>query len=157
MALAVLATNLTPLSFAAERADAEPAAAAGVETYDARAKRDWEYTGCLWSNDNKTVIFNYKNKKDGSTQSVTVNSTAHKMKSPTCTEEGKTRYTATVYSWDALDGQMREREKTVPVPKLDHTYPATNNLWTIWEISQRRRRPIGAHGARRPKRRLSPT
>ena len=125
MALAVLATNLTPLSFAAERADAEPAAAAGVETYDARAKRDWEYTGCLWSNDNKTVIFNYKNKKDGSTQSVTVNSTAHKMKSPTCTEEGKTRYTATVYSWDALDGQMREREKTVPVPKLDHTYPAT--------------------------------
>ena len=125
MALAVLATNLTPLSFAAERADAEPAAAAGVETYDARAKRDWEYTGCLWSNDNKTVIFNYKNKKNGSTQSVTVNSTAHKMKSPTCTEEGKTRYTATVYSWDALDGQMREREKTVPVPKLDHTYPAT--------------------------------
>ena len=125
MALAVLATNLTPLSFAAEQEDAEPAAAASVEMYEARASRDWKYTGCSWSSDNKTVTFSYKNKKDGSTQSVTVNSTAHKKKSPTCTEEGKTLYTATVYSWDALDGQMREREKTVPVPKLDHTYPDT--------------------------------
>ena len=125
MALAVLATNLTPLSFAAEQEDAEPAAAASVEMYEARASRDWEYTGCSWSSDNKTVIFSYKNKKNGSTESVTVNSTAHKMKSPTCTEEGKTRYTATVYSWDAPDGHVREREKTVPVPKLGHTYPAT--------------------------------
>lgn len=47
MALAVLATNLTPLSFAAEQPDAEPAAAASGDMYDANAildfAWDWEY------------------------------------------------------------------------------------------------------------------
>ena len=125
MALAVLATNLTPLSFAAEQADAEPAATASVEMYEARASRDWEYTGYSWSSDNATVTFSYKNKKDGSTQSVIVNSTAHKMKSPTCTEDGKTLYTATVHALDAPDGRKHKEEKTVTEPKLDHAYPAT--------------------------------
>ena len=126
MALAVLATNLTPLSFAAEQADAAPAAAASVETYDARAKRDWKYTGCSWSSDNKTVTFNYRN-KNGTTKSVTVNSTESK-KSPTCTKDGEIRYKATVYSTghnSAPDGEVRGVEKTVTVPKLNHNFPAT--------------------------------
>ena len=126
MALAVLATNLTPLSFAAEQPDAEPAAAASGDMYDADAildfAWDWEYKGYLWSKDNATVTFYYKNEKDGHVESVTVNSEKHE-KSPTCTEDGEITYTATVHSWDALDADRRTVTKTVTVPKLEHDYP----------------------------------
>lgn len=67
MALAVLATNLTPLSFAAEQPDAEPAAAASGDMYDADAISDftwdWTYEGYSWSSDYATATFNFRNKK----------------------------------------------------------------------------------------------
>ena len=124
MALAVLATNLTPLSFAAEQPDAEPAAAASVDMYGANAildlPTDWEYIGCSWSSDYATATFNYRVEKNGHTKSVTVDS-KKKEELPTCTEDGKTVYTATV--WGAPDALIRTETKTVEVPKLEHNYP----------------------------------
>ena len=124
MALAVLATNLTPLSFAAEQPDAEPAAVASGDMYDADAildfAWDWEYIGCSWSSDYATATFNYRVEKNGHEKSVTVNSEKHE-KSPTCTEGGKTVYTATVLG--APDALIRTETETVEVPKLEHDYP----------------------------------
>ena len=126
MALAVLATNLTPLSFAAEQPDAEPAAAASVDMYGANAildlPTDWEYIGCSWSSDYATATFNYRVEKNGHEKSVTVNSRKKELKSPTCTEGGKTVYTATVLG--APDALIRTETETVEVPKLEHNYPA---------------------------------
>lgn len=126
MALAVLATNLTPLSFAAEQPDAEPAAAASGDMYDADAilylPTDWEYEGCSWSSDYATATFNYRVEKNGHEKSVTVNSRKKELKSPTCTEGGKTVYTATVLG--APDALIRTETETVEVPKLGHNYPA---------------------------------
>ena len=125
MALAVLATNLTPLSLAAEQPDAEPAAAASGDMYDADAildfAWDWKYKGCSWSGDYATVTFYYENEKNGQTQDVTVNSNKKSVKSPTCTEDGETVYTATV--WVAPDALIRTEETTVKEPKLEHNYP----------------------------------
>ena len=124
MALAVLATNLTPFSFAAEQPDAEPAAAASGDMYDANAildfAWDWEYIGCSWSSDYATATFNYRVEKNSHEKSVTVNSEKHE-KSPTCTEGGKTVYTATVLG--APDALIRTETETVEVPKLEHNYP----------------------------------
>lgn len=126
MALAVLATNLTPLSFAAEQPDAEPAAAASGDMYDADAildlPTDWEYIGCSWSSDYATATFNYRVEKNGHEKSVTVDSTKSE-KSPTCTEGGQILYTATVHFWDAPNGLSRTETETVEVPKLEHKYP----------------------------------
>ena len=126
MALAVLATNLTPLSFAAEQPDAEPAAAASGDMYGANAildlPTDWEYIGCSWSSDYATATFNYRVEKNGHEKSVTVNSEKHE-KSPTCTEAGETVYTATVLL-GAPDALIRTETETVEVPKLEHNYPA---------------------------------
>ena len=126
MALAVLATNLTPLSLAAEQPDAEPAAAASGDMYDANAildfAWDWTYEGYSWSSDYATVTFHYRVEKSGRTKDVTVNSEKSE-KSPTCTEAGEILYTATVHSWDAPDALIRTVTKTVPVPKLEHNYP----------------------------------
>ena len=126
MALAVLATNLTPLSFAAEQPDAEPAAAASVDMYGANAildlPTDWEYIGCSWSSDYATATFNYRVEKNGHEKSVTVNRRKKELKSPTCTEGGKTVYTATVLG--APDALIRTETETVEVPKLEHNYPA---------------------------------
>ena len=125
MALAVLATNLTPLSLAAEQPDAEPAAAASVDMYGANAildlPTDWEYIGCSWSSDYATATFNYRVEKNGHEKSVTVNSRKKELKSPTCTEGGKTVYTATVLG--APDALIRTETETVEVPKLEHYYP----------------------------------
>ena len=127
MALAVLATNLTPLSFAAEQPDAEPAAAASVDMYGANAildlPTDWEYIGCSWSSDYATATFNYRVEKNGHEKSVTVDSTKSE-KSPTCTKDGQILYTATVHFWDAPNGLSRTEKITVEVPKLEHDYPA---------------------------------
>lgn len=127
MALAVLATNLTPLSFAAEQPDAEPAAAASGDMYDADAildlPTDWEYIGCSWSSDYATATFNYRVEKNGHEKSVTVDSTKSE-KSPTCTKDGQILYTATVHFWDAPNGLSRTETETVEVPKLEHNYPA---------------------------------
>lgn len=127
MALAVLATNLTPLSFAAEQPDAEPAAAASGDMYDADAildlPTDWEYIGCSWSSDYATATFNYRVEKNGHEKSVTVDSTKSE-KSPTCTKDGQILYTATVHFWDAPNGLSRTETETVEVPKLEHKYPA---------------------------------
>ena len=127
MALAVLATNLTPLSFAAEQPDAEPAAAASGDMYDADAildlPTDWEYIGCSWSSDYATATFNYRVEKNGHEKSVTVDSTKSE-KSPTCTKDGQILYTATVHFWDAPNGLSRTEKITVEVPKLEHNYPA---------------------------------
>ena len=124
MALAVLATNLTPLSFAAEQPDAEPAAAASGDMYDADAISDfawdWTYEGCSWSSDYATATFHYRVEKNGHTKDVTVDSTKS-VKSPTCTEAGKTVYTATVLG--APDALIRTETETVEVPKLEHDYP----------------------------------
>ena len=126
MALAVLATNLTPLSFAAEQPDAEPAAAASVDMYGANAildlPTDWEYIGCSWSSDYATATFNYRVEKNGHEKSVTVDSTKSE-KSPTCTKDGQILYTATVHFWDAPNGLSRTETETVEVPKLEHNYP----------------------------------
>ena len=126
MALAVLATNLTPLSFAAEQPDAEPAAAASVDMYGANAildlPTDWEYIGCSWSSDYATATFNYRVEKNGHEKSVTVDSTKSE-KSPTCTKDGQILYTATVHFWDAPNGLSRTEKITVEVPKLEHNYP----------------------------------
>ncbi len=126
MALAVLATNLTPLSFAAEQPDAEPAAAASVDMYGANAildlPTDWEYIGCSWSSDYATATFNYRVEKNGHEKSVTVDSTKSE-KSPTCTKDGQILYTATVHFWDAPNGLSRTETETVEVPKLEHDYP----------------------------------
>ena len=126
MALAVLATNLTPLSFAAEQPDAEPAAAASVDMYGANAildlPTDWEYIGCSWSSDYATATFNYRVEKNGHTKSVTVDSTKSE-KSPTCTKDGQILYTATVHFWDAPNGLSCTETETVEVPKLEHNYP----------------------------------
>ena len=126
MALAVLATNLTPLSFAAEQPDAEPAAAASVDMYGANAildlPTDWEYKGCSWSSDYATATFNYRVEKNGHEKSVTVDSTKSE-KSPTCTKDGQILYTATVHFWDAPNGLSCTEKITVPVPKLEHNYP----------------------------------
>ena len=125
MALAVLATNLTPLSFAAEQPDAEPAAAASGDMYDADAISDfawdWTYEGCSWSSDYATATFHYRLKKNGDAKDVTMNSRKKELKSPTCTEDGKTVYTATVLG--APDAQIRTETETVEVPKLEHNYP----------------------------------
>ena len=125
MALAVLATNLMPVSLAAEQPDAEPAAVASGDMYDADAilylPTDWEYEGCSWSSDYATVTFNYRVEKDGHEKSVTVNSRKKELKSPTCTEGGKTFYTATVLG--APDALIRTETETVEVPKLEHNYP----------------------------------
>ena len=125
MALAVLATNLTPLSFAAEQPDAEPAAAASGDMYDADAildfAWDWEYIGCSWSSDYATATFNYRVEKNGHEKSVTVDSKKKEEEPPTCTKDGKTVYTATV--WTAPDGIVRPEEITVTAPKLEHNYP----------------------------------
>ncbi len=126
MALAVLATNLTPLSFAAEQPDAEPAAAASGDMYGANAildlPTDWEYIGCSWSSDYATATFNYRVKKNGHEKSVTVDSTKSE-KSPTCTKDGQILYTATVHFWDAPNGLSCTETETVEVPKLEHNYP----------------------------------
>ena len=126
MALAVLATNLTPLSFAAEQPDAEPAAAASGDMYDADAISDfawdWEYKGHSWSSDYATATFYYRVEKNGHVKSVTVNSEKSET-SPTCTKDGEILYTATVHSWDAPDALIRTVTKTVTVPKLEHNYP----------------------------------
>ena len=126
MALAVLATNLTPLSFAAEQPDAEPAAAASVDMYGANAildlPTDWEYIGCSWSSDYATATFNYRVEKNGHEKSVTVDSTKSE-KSPTCTKDGQILYTATVHFWDAPNGLSCTETETVEVPKLEHNYP----------------------------------
>lgn len=126
MALAVLATNLMPLSFAAEQPDAEPAAAASGDMYDADAISDfawdWTYEGYSWSSDYATVTFHYRVEKSGRTKDVTVDSEKSET-SPTCTEAGEILYTATVHSWDAPDALIRTVTKTVPVPKLEHKYP----------------------------------
>ena len=126
MALAVLATNLTPLSFAAEQPDAEPAAAASGDMYDADAildlPTDWEYIGCSWSSDYATATFNYRVEKNGHEKSVTVDSTKSE-KSPTCTKDGQILYTATVHFWDAPNGLSCTETETVEVPKLEHDYP----------------------------------
>ena len=126
MALAVLVTNLTPLSFAAEQPDAEPAAAASGDMYGANAildlPTDWEYKGHSWSSDYATATFYYRVEKNGHVKSVTVNS-EKKEELPTCTEDGKIVYTATVHSWDAPDALIRTVTKTVTVPKLEHNYP----------------------------------
>ena len=125
MALAVLATNLTPLSFAAEQPDAEPAAAASVDMYGANAildlPTDWEYIGCSWSSDYATATFNYRVEKNGHEKSVTMNSKKREEELPTCTEGGKTVYTATVLG--APDALIRRETETVEVPKLGHNYP----------------------------------
>ena len=125
MALAVLATNLTPLSLAAEQPDAEPAAAASGDMYDADAildfAWDWEYIGCSWSSDYATATFNYRVEKNGHEKSVTVDSKKKEEEPPTCTKDGKTVYTATV--WTAPDGIVRPEEITVTAPKLEHNYP----------------------------------
>lgn len=67
MALAVLATNLMPVSLAAEQPDAEPAAAASGDMYDANAildlPTDWEYKGHSWSSDYATATFYYRVEK----------------------------------------------------------------------------------------------
>ena len=126
MALAVLATNLTPLSFAAEQPDAEPAAAASGDMYGANAildlPTDWEYIGCSWSSDYATATFNYRVEKNGHEKSVTVDSTKSE-KSPTCTKDGQILYTATVHFWDAPNGLSCTETETVEVPKLEHDYP----------------------------------
>ena len=126
MALAVLATNLTPLSFAAEQPDAEPVAAASGDMYDADAildlPTDWEYIGCSWSSDYATATFNYRVEKNGHEKSVTVDSTKSE-KSPTCTKDGQILYTATVHFWDAPNGLSCTETETVEVPKLEHNYP----------------------------------
>ena len=126
MALAVLATNLTPLSFAAEQPDAEPAAAASGDMYGANAildlPTDWEYIGCSWSSDYATATFNYRVEKNGHEKSVTVDSTKSE-KSPTCTKDGQILYTATVHFWDAPNGLSHTEKITVGVPKLEHDYP----------------------------------
>ena len=127
MALAVLATNLTPLSFAAEQPDAEPAAAASVDMYGANAildfAWDWTYEGYSWSSDYATATFNFRNKKDGRPKYVTVDSEKSET-SPTCTKDGEILYTATA---DGLDGTpdlgIYYAKTTVPVPKLEHNYP----------------------------------
>ena len=126
MALAVLATNLTPLSFAAEQPDAEPAAVASGDMYDADAISDfawdWTYEGYSWSSDYATATFNFRNKKDGRPKYVTVDSEKSET-SPTCTKDGEILYTATVHSWDAPDLGIYDAKATVPVPKLEHNYP----------------------------------
>ena len=127
MALAVLATNLTPLSFAAEQPDAEPAAAASGDMYGANAildfAWDWTYEGYSWSSDYATATFNFRNKKDGRPKYVTVDSEKSET-SPTCTKDGEILYTATA---DGLDGTpdlgIYYAKTTVPVPKLEHNYP----------------------------------
>ena len=126
MALAVLATNLMPVSLAAEQPDAEPAAAASGDMYDANAildlPTDWEYIGCSWSSDYATATFNYRVEKNGHEKSVTVDSTKSE-KSPTCTKDGQILYTATVHFWDAPNGLSCTETETVEVPKLEHNYP----------------------------------
>ena len=126
MALAVLATNLMPVSLAAEQPDAEPAAAASGDMYDADAildlPTDWEYIGCSWSSDYATATFNYRVEKNGHEKSVTVDSTKSE-KSPTCTKDGQILYTATVHFWDAPNGLSCTETETVEVPKLEHNYP----------------------------------
>ena len=126
MALAVLATNLMPLSFAAEQPDAEPAAAASGDMYDADAISDfawdWTYEGYSWSSDYATATFHYRVEKSGRTKDVTVDSEKSET-SPTCTKDGEILYTATVHSWDAPDALIRTETKTVEVPKLEHKYP----------------------------------
>ena len=137
MALAVLATNLTPLSFAAEQPDAEPAAAASGDMYDADAildfAWDWTYEGCSWSSDYATATFHYRLKKNGDAKDVTMNSRKKELKSPTCTEDGKTVYTATVLG--APDAQIRTETETVEVPKLEHNYPVEPESIRIENLS----------------------
>lgn len=127
MALAVLATNLTPLSFAAEQPDAEPAAAASGDMYDADAISDfawdWTYEGYSWSSDYATATFNFRNKKDGRPKYVTVDSEKSET-SPTCTKDGEILYTATANGLDGTpDLGIYYAKTTVPVPKLEHDYP----------------------------------
>lgn len=127
MALAVLATNLTPLSFAAEQPDAEPAAAASGDMYDADAISDftwdWTYEGYSWSSDYATATFNFRNKKDGRPKYVTVDSEKSET-SPTCTKDGEILYTATANGLDGTpDLGIYYAKTTVPVPKLEHNYP----------------------------------
>ena len=127
MALAVLATNLMPLSFAAEQPDAEPAAAASGDMYDADAISDfawdWTYEGYSWSSDYATATFNFRNKKDGRPKYVTVDSEKSET-SPTCTKDGEILYTATANGLDGTpDLGIYYAKTTVPVPKLEHKYP----------------------------------
>ena len=126
MALAVLATNLMPVSLAAEQPDAEPAAVASGDMYDADAISDfawdWTYEGYSWSSDYATATFHYRVEKNGHTKDVTVDSEKSET-SPTCTKDGEILYTATVHSWDAPDALIRTVTKTVTVPKLEHNYP----------------------------------
>ena len=127
MALAVLATNLTPLSFAAEQPDAEPAAAASGDMYDADAISDfawdWTYEGYSWSSDYATATFYFRNKKDGRPKYVTVDSEKSET-SPTCTKDGEILYTAKANGLDGTpDLGIYDAKATVPVPKLEHNYP----------------------------------
>ena len=127
MALAVLATNLTPLSCAAEQPDAEPAAAASGDMYDADAildfAWDWTYEGYSWSSDYATATFYFRNKKDGRPKYVTVDSEKSET-SPTCTKDGEILYTATANGLDGTpDLGIYDAKTTVPVPKLEHDYP----------------------------------
>ena len=127
MALAVLATNLMPLSFAAEQPDAEPAATASGDMYDADAISDfawdWTYEGYSWSSDYATATFNFRNKKDGRPKYVTVDSEKSET-SPTCTKDGEILYTATANGLDGTpDLGIYYAKTTVQVPKLEHKYP----------------------------------
>ena len=94
---------------------------------------DWEFTGFTWTGNDENgytaAVANYKCKND-QTHTDTVEATVTPATTAaTCTEAGRTVYTATVSADASPDGEEHSDSKTVAIPATGHAYGEPTYTW----------------------------
>ncbi|MBQ1341799.1 MAG: cell wall-binding repeat-containing protein, partial [Erysipelotrichaceae bacterium] len=98
-----------------------------TETYEETIpalKYDYQYKGVEWSEDNTKASAVFYDEKAGKTEKVEAVLSV-KTTEATCTEDGKTVYTATISADKSLDGKEHVETKEVVIPKTGHS-------WGVW-------------------------
>ena len=95
---------------------------------------DWEFTGFVWTNSDTdgrlSAGAEYVCRNDDS-HYETVNATVtSEITEPSCTEAGKTVYTATVTAEDSLDGQPHSGTREEDIPATGHDWADPSYVWS---------------------------
>ena len=99
-------------------------------------KHKWEFEGFTWTGDETNgytaAVANYVCENDDShTETAVATISDPVVIDPTCTEAGKTTYTATVSATDSIDGQEHtECKDAKPTDPIKHKWKFTNFTWT---------------------------
>ncbi len=95
---------------------------------------DWEFTGFVWTNSDTdgrlSAGAEYVCRNDDSHYETVDATVTSEITEPSCTEAGKTVYTATVTAEDSLDGQPHSGTREEDIPATGHDWADPSYVWS---------------------------